>query len=694
MLLQPYLGPDWNENLVALHYNMPRENAMQVLLGEKVEKAMTEGKPELLNEPAYRPGMEYVAEDILEDRLPNWCANEPYMIGRAANALSAPRISATIPGQKAYTRLLTEIQKIPSWPQLDIASGTGISLLLSRANDSGVSKNLILALTASSPVYEKTISEESSVPQWITGVMKIIDGLISLSQEALISEHFRLCKTPQDYLIILSNISTDYSKKHLWRYLRPGCTPNEVISYLNSTATSGTFTAAHESAIELMLNIDEQWPWEEFKGLNSRLQQNQQPLKPEEIARSLRILLRLRDTPSGNEQLLSLIKSGWFFHNCQSVQVGNIPDAMAPAVLVALLYDPEGTIGVPPNTTAVAGRNTYNSWVINPDQRKPLMDEVANLASTLKCIDELLTKRRAESIARPTFDTVLRTLAQSPKCFELFAPNTIIKHYLTIKSATDAESINQLLKSSVEQSTLEDDLVKSEFTIENSGLYRQTLHLRRTPRLLQKTVEGLKAFSKENWSQALEKPSDLIPLVADLIKWEVALGISLSLRDALGELGSKTFTEEIPDHIQPDSCHTLLSALTAEQQALFKKELRDKIIFATASSAKLIVLFPDALSDCEILVGKADDLVREGLKKMLERGDASEYEWMKNILQTCPKLLEQCPPGTKQDFKERVEKFDLTNLSDDCKTFLNEIRRICGVPVDQDKPTASTSVPA
>jgi hypothetical protein len=172
-----------------------------------------------------------------------------------------------------------------------------------------------------------------------------------------------------------------------------------------------------------------------------------------------------------------------------------------------------------------------------------------------------------------------------------------------------------------------------------------------------------------------------------LIKWEATLGIGHQLQDALNEFAGKMFSERIPDHITTEICRSLLSALTTDQRAIFKKNLRDKVIAANATIANLTILFPDALSDCETLVGRVDEFVREGLRKMLDRGDAIEYEWMKKVLQSCNQLLTQCPSETRQDFVDRVRDFDVGKLNDECKKSMKEIRHICGIPVDQEKKT-------
>jgi KAP family P-loop domain len=687
--LQSYLGTDWKENSASLFYSMPREKAIQVLLGEQVEKAMADGKPELLN----RTEMAYIVDRILEQRLPSWRGNEPYMIGRAAYALTAPCISKTLTGQSANARLLEEMQTVTKWPQLDKESGMGISVLLKQANDGEITKNLLQTLSESSPITGNTQIETRDFSQWVIGIKAILDWLITSGQEKLISDNFKIAKSPQEYLIIISTL-TNNDWRELWKYFRPACDPGEVVKLLNEAITSGTLNAVQEATIEVMLNVDCPWPWGEFIGLSSRLQ-NAQQILPEEIGRNIRILLRLRKfVPFADQEFPKLIQSGWLFIKLFLTKTANNDEATASAILFALLYDSEATSGLNQavvisgrQITPQNGRNEYRNWVANPNQQKSLVDALFTQALALQCVDELLTKRIADGVARPTFDAVLQAFAKQENCFNLFSPISIVNHFSTIRTAIDAEAVIQLVKASMEQSTLEEELVKAEFSIENCGLYRQALHVKRSTRLLGKIIESLKSLSKDNWTQALNGSGDLIPLMADLVKWETPLGIGHQLQDALNEFAGKLFSEKIPDHITPEICRLLLSALTADQRSVFKKNIRDKVIAANSTIAKLTVVFPDAISDCEVLVGRVDEFVREGLRKMLDRGDAIEYEWMQKILQSCNQLLAQCPPETKQDFVDRVKDLDVEKLNDDCKRFLSEIRRTCGIPADPGKAT-------
>jgi hypothetical protein len=158
------------------------------------------------------------------------------------------------------------------------------------------------------------------------------------------------------------------------------------------------------------------------------------------------------------------------------------------------------------------------------------------------------------------------------------------------------------------------------------------------------------------------------------IKWEIVLGLSVPLQDALSSFADKLLIGESPDHIDAQICESLLHALTEEQRRVLKRSLLGKVIGSTTPTSKIIALFSHAISDCEVLASKADDLIQDGFKKMLERGEIDEFEWMKRVLKECPQLRTQCPAEILQDFLERLQRHDQNVLDDQCKKTLGEIR--------------------
>lgn len=103
------------------------------------------------------------------------------------------------------------------------------------------------------------------------------------------------------------------------------------------------------------------------------------------------------------------------------------------------------------------------------------------------------------------------------------------------------------------------------------------------------------------------------------------------------------------------------------------------MVFLSAMGIAMLSGGPKALSDCNVLVERADDLVGEGFKNILGRKNTVEYKWVESVLKRCPMILSKCDAATKKDFFERLKSQDPKSLDQDCALSFNEIKKICTI---------------
>jgi len=356
-----------------------------------------------------------------------------------------------------------------------------------------------------------------------------------------------------------------------------------------------------------------------------------------------------------------------------------------------MLYDPEGNSGAVSLHAPLgviqtqAARNAYRSFVANPKQNEALLAEVVTQASSIIDVDAILTKRVKSGTAAPIFDAVLCGLARRDNAIDLYVPKTIVNYYPDIANAIDQEARERLLKISLEQALLENEMAQSHFGPQIAGLYREVLCLKPSERLEKKLIEGLGDLAKDDWVAAVKGQNEIIPLIQDLVAKKTSLRIGYVLRDALDDFADGLLSGSAPEHISPEACSALFFALTPEQQTLFSRDICTKVIRADSPTTNLLSLFADALCDWKILLEQADDLVREGFGKILERGVVEEYTWMKKVLEECPEALAKCHPETRQDFFDRLAEFDPVELKEQSVNLLSEIKTICKISTGKRK---------
>jgi hypothetical protein len=296
------------------------------------------------------------------------CLNDSRMIGLTANALTAPAIASISSVNRAMVKLQSTMQKVSAWPQLDRYSGRGLATLVKRANETDVAKTVLKAVANSIP-------ESNAMISWLEGVGEILDGAITMDPDQRALSDFSIAKSSIDYLHLIAEVQGRI-KKDLIRFLKPGCSPRDVIINLNEAVQNSSQTIFVEPSITEMLRVECSWPWSEFTAIGTRMQVDQQlrvpgqnPAMPnlpaDEIGRNLRVILRLRSI-SGSDfalhQMRNLFAIGWFWWHFQIVSQSGEPTCIASAILAALLFDPAGNLG-PQNQATQAGRGAYQNIV-------------------------------------------------------------------------------------------------------------------------------------------------------------------------------------------------------------------------------------------------------------------------------------------------------------------------------------------
>lgn len=653
--LQPFLGAGWRVDLAALYFKMPKEKARQVLYGEAVEQALTEGDGEKLRSLAAIPGIEFVAEQILDQRLATWRDNEPHLLGRVSCALAEAHVPTTQVWENAWSRLIAEVRGKQKWAFLDSKTGKGLAALEVRANDQRFTRGLLDSLHEIPSVESE--QKEQKLNQWGDGLLEVLSGITQAGHDSVLQDFFKesgFGATSAQYLSLLGAISQRQDKHNLWRFLQPGMKEKDVIQALVSNVNAGKFDVQAEKACQVMMAVDYKWQWDVLtNALQARFTKGNFP--PPEGGAALRTLLRLKESSRAAEQALqNMVTTGWVFSCLQLAFQGNHYETSAACILAALMYEPEANGSSNPGQ-ASAGRNAYRTVVGNPAKYQPIVQETVKLASNLRYGELVLSKRPGIKIARPYVEQVLQNMVARPDAIELFPPATLAGNWPSAREAFDT-SLDGLLAVLSEKSNLLEYLAGAEFSVGLAGLYRLVLSKKAAEPLLSATSQHLRGLSRDEWLQGLTQESELLELVEEVQKSLPDIGIGHSLQDALVEIAKGMATGQAAGRLDRPGFDKLLSALSGEQRELVIRHIRDEVIEAGRDMSALLDVFAKALDNCDFLAERADDLVRRGFRQMLDRRIPAELSWVAGVLEICPNLLKQSKSASRSDFKDRVKE--------------------------------------
>jgi hypothetical protein len=673
--LQPFLDTDWSHDLAALYYNVPKDKAVQVLFGSKVEASLTEGDPKALAELIGKPGVDHIVLRILDQRLPQWTKSESITIGRAAYACEEAGVTDAQSWKEVWSRLIGGAREVARWPKLDGRSGRGLAALVRRQNDSKFTQKILGAVRAPQLGPDKSEIIGGEAQGWAAGISKILEVASAIGHNSVL-DSFRLGASGSDYVYLMAAMWSLPDRSQVISYLRPESDAREVIDSLLENASTGSFEETQEHASKIMVETGVSWDWSRLAdGIQSRLQQAN--CSRVEVGALIRTLLQLGNVePASLKVLEQIVRSGWTFHHLQMASQERHLETMASCILAAILYDPEASSPMP--SLANQGKRVYRSIVETPDQDEEVLSVLVAQVIDLQLSEKLLVHWSEVSLPRPVLGEIYKASLRRPDAYQIFSSATLITQSEVLRSSEEG-LWGKLLESAIKSSPLLDDLVRLDFSLQYVPLYRDLLRHSHSLVLVSYLVAGIQGLPKEQWLAALASRSDLVLLTFELQELGRPLDLGHPLRDALSHIADSALAGNEPTGVTTEDCVKLFGALSTTQCEIFRRQLRDDLIQAKSSTATLLQFFGPLLTDCNTMGEEAEKLVREAFAKILDRKDRIETEWLKSLLVKCPDIVHKCKPASLQDFKGRIQSIQDEGVGDDLKEAFSGIANLLQV---------------
>lgn len=673
--LEPYLVEgDWRENLASLFFKMPKEKARQVLYGDELEKSLSDGQGDSLKGLISIPGVDYLAERIIDQRVTKWRENEPHILARAAHALAGAGVPSTHTWTNVWTRLISEVRKVTVWNALDAKAGMGLAALIARAMDEAFSTTVVKSLKTT-PTMDAT-EREQRFSQWAEGLLEVLAGVTQAGHEAKVVEFCEesgFTTSGEDYVSLLAAVSRRTDTKPNWHLLRPGLKESEIIEHLKALSTSGKFETQQEKAVEVMLSVQFEWDWSPLvAALSARLSQGAS-FSPQEVTSSLTTLIRMSASNEIAEKALqSVVVSGWIFHQFQQAFVGSHAEACAACILAISRFDSEAASSSNPNQ-ALSGRNSYRTAVANPFSYPKTLEAAIQMGRVLDLSDKLLRLRNAVSLPRPFLDATLKKLMEETESASKLGASTIREFWPSVNEIL-RETTTSFILHQAQRKVFIDHLKESGLSLDRISLFNVVLSVKPDSELLIILKTALTGLSKEEWTGALHDPADLSLLIETLQRHKMELGFGHQLQDALSGIASQVPVGHVSS-MTDQQLRTFFSALAPPQRELLTRNVVDLLNESDADTSNLLGQFGAVLEDCLILAEDADRLVRQAFRKIVERRLKAEISWLAETLERWPALFRASKSATQTDFRERVTEFPKEETSAEIQA---EVERIAG----------------
>jgi len=644
---------EWSRDFAALHFNVPRESSVQVLISRQVEAGLTQGSRDDLLRLAKIPGFEAVCQSVVEDRHHEWVGEDGRSVLNAAAMLM--ELESDAPALHAMTELvLGDLQAIQKWP-LTEKVGRSIVDVAERARDDvrpDLARQLIQQTMESSPP-EGTASD--ALTDWAAGYMKVIRQL-----PPMVTGHtWQQTGVPgraEEYVAVLPLLADLTSFQETEGFAVPKhASAADVIRVLTELVTSDRFDPMTVQSVRVMLRLKVNWPWDPFV---AALDQRLRAVSPEVAIKAPAVLslldLGAQPVASAAKAIAALGSGGLLNHHIHLASVAGDNDAMSGLVLAQLLYNPAGDVSSQIGQS-VAGQTLYKAILASPESYAAVLDEAPPKVERTAQVETLIANAEAAAAAKSTITRLLSNLLAGARGAELVSAEHFVANYGRYAAVLEGPALTELVKNLIARQSFQSALVDQGFDPALGPLYRTVWSIseRNAPTFEALVTAGLRAMDKAAWDQEVAQ-GQLPELVGAMAKAHVDLAIGSGLEDALLDYGKAALGGQPPRRLEC-GWSAVLAGLSDTARKTLLRDIRDELVARPDGSVgSLLEIFGNDLLSSGLLVEEADELLRKVGRAMVERGDINELGWLERLLVQQPAILESAAAETVASLLDRV----------------------------------------
>ena len=691
--LEPYtrqivslVGDDYREALAAIHFNVPKEKALQVLMGQFVRKALSEGNIEELKERENIPGFAQVIEHVIGEDCFSWIKAESPTIAITAYTLSQIMQQDDPSLQRSWKLLCDSASNTESWYSFDHEVGNGIVQLIKRRPQVEFLSKIIGALSKSPAGDQKEgqAADPGKISSWLEGVIEVLKTVIELGQTSLAKEYFSVNGSASIYVSVISSLANMPRAIDLQTFFKPAIGTKRVMEELVRIVGDGKFDEGHLSGIKVMLRTDQDWPWPELvNSLNGRLQGTNN-LTPVEIRSSLFTLVHLKNyrVLQAEKSLETLATKGHLMHHLYQATASKDTKAITACIFPLIEKLPNGSIQQQIGNSA-AGVSNYSTIMNNPNQYIEVLKEFTRLAIDYSRINALFEISNKAPNTTKFISAVFEEIAKEENAHQLLTAQQIINHYSFICAALSRDTFDYLILQSIKLSSLREEIISIGFNKQMVSLCTKVFQCKTDQggeAFRDFLAEGLRSVDKDTWCTELTDEGELLRLLLDLAESGYDLGLTTSFLDALENHAQQLLEGKASVKQLSDKWALIPNVLEPNSKKTFLRNLRDRMCIVQTTLDAVCALYGDYLANSGVLQEKADEVVRKLFKGIIDRKGTVELNWLTRVIGVSKNVFEKCPDESKRDFETRVQNaFWQNDLSEEVRLNIRKIAESLGV---------------
>jgi GTPase SAR1 family protein len=688
---EPYVSQfdaRWPEGIAAIHYGVPTDSVLQVLLSPKIQGALEAVDQDAFKKLSAAVGFESVLQKTIEDQL----AAKPYPPEIAANAaglLASAKLKATPRLTEVENTLRRAFSSPQKWKRMSPLTAPGIAALFESCHDRDII-TFAAEVDASLEQVEPTfLAEPKSDERWRDC------AIVSIQASFDSRKNDDTIVVPGDALFFLKVLDLiDIDAKSLI-YLRTGG-PESVIQQISNEASAVGFKTSPESRIRKLSEIPTAWDWIPLiEAAGQHLQNPSRPAHGDGFALdALGLLRKLNLSKAANAKLKQLSETA-FFDVLYNAHQQKAYETEASLLALFMLVNPTFEM------TSIVGNGESGRQLVNdltgtlsdrPDVNEIIDRKLARFGSFKQLISAATKNSDIGKLAKAIFAKRLRESNLGP----LHVDDVIEKfdvYCLFLEEAEQGAFVNELPHYPAFWETID----KSELTDNLCAILRRLISNRSEigQRARAIVMKKTQAFDEARWKEVLAKGIEPMPTVLDVIPLaskDQRFGESLlqALRASFDSALGVEKTSRLQDWFK------LANMLDENRSNFLMKDIKDRILSHSSNIGMLEVLKAGgaALLSRGDFKSRADDAARNIVVPLIDKFGDSEA-WFEENKSEIRGWIEKADKSTKEYLADKLSNLPESETSDHITAVAKEIgitlpNRRKAMKSPEDKEESST----
>lgn len=654
----------WKDYLLAQHFNVEPDKALQILFLEEIRKGLEAPGSSALVQAARQIRPEALGALVLEalEEAGDWAERTPELLAKAALAIKeAEGLLPEEDYRRAMSILRTRAASAERWKVWDEEVVQGLVALVASAPVEEERRRLVETILSGveAPSDDEAIRARAG---------SLADFLDRVTQELSlrVPQGFRFpVEEPADWILALSALDCRKLHEEVWKVFR-ATEPSEVLGELSARAGRGAFGMTEALAVRALsyIGLGKGLGWADLVNSLSHLLRVGTQHSEEAVRAAVYALLQLKPvSKEAGNALNSLATNGSLFHHLAYV---NDAKTLGTLLLPLLVYNPSGQ---PQSQVGHAsqGAGRYAGFVRNPqgvDLREmvELLAELAEGEGTNFAVPNLVEAAERNPHTRELVASLLYHLEEAYP--EVFSPEILLEYGENLSGLLGEEFLETMCRRRLDKIV---GVVQAKgFAPDLLPAYRRILRVAggdSAEALLRFVGEGLKRLQQSDWLRLLKEGSgsDALALLRELGGRGFPVELDHRLADALQQAATALLSGE--EEYDPAAIRAYLEFLGADA----RKNLSTRMALGLA---KLLgehrdgrtEEFLEAVGEVvlegaeELPVENLEDLVLTWLPNALERLSRVELGWFAELLKRRRALIPDLEGRIRGEAIKRVEE--------------------------------------